>query len=72
MTTKTGLGGWGLDRITIGVAFILMLIVGIFAYLENSPLNVQEMTFLFVVSFAVVLATRWVWSWVRRARRRKT
>ena len=65
-------GRIGLDRITIGVAFILMLIAGIFAYLENSPLNVQEMVFLFVVFFAVVLAFRWVWSRVRSARWRRT
>ena len=47
---KSGQAGRvGLDRMTIGVAFLLMLIVGIFAYLENSPLSVQEMVFLFVV-----------------------
>jgi hypothetical protein len=72
-TKATGWAGrMGLDRTTIGVAFILMLIVGMFAYLENSPLNVQEMTFLFVVFFAVVLATRWIWSRVRGAKWRKT
>jgi hypothetical protein len=65
-------GRIGLDRITIGVAFLLMLIVGIFAYLENSPLNVPEMVFLFVVFFAVVLVLRWVWSRMRSARWRKT
>jgi TIR domain len=65
--------GWlRLDLATIGIVFALMLVSGTFAYLSNSPLNVQELLFLFVVFYLLVLVVRRLSGRIRRARWRKT
>jgi hypothetical protein len=59
--------GWlRLDLKTLCIVFALILATGVLAYLRNSPMNVEELLFLFVVFFAFVLAVRWLWGRFRR------
>lgn len=61
--------GWlRLDLTTLGIAFALIVVAGMIAYLANSPLNVQDLLFLLVVFYALVLAVRWLWARVPRGR----
>jgi len=71
-TAPARIGWLRLDLTTLGIAFALILVAGMFAYLANSPLNVQELLFLFVVFYALVVAVRWLWARGRSARWRKT
>lgn len=65
--------GWlKLDPTTLVITFALTLVAGMYAYLGNSQLDVQQLFFLFVVFYALVLAVRWLWARVRRRRWRKT
>ena len=61
-----------LDMTTLGSAFVLTLVAGMYAYLANMPLDIPELLFLLLVFYAVVLAVRWVWARVLGARRGRT
>lgn len=60
-----------LDMTTLGTAFALTMFAGIYAYLANVPLGPSELIFLLLVSYAVVLAMRWQWSWIKSWARRR-
>lgn len=71
-TTPARFGWLRLDVTTLGIAFALTLVAGMYAYLHNSTLGVPELLFLLTVFYALVLAVRWLWARVHRPRGRRT
>jgi hypothetical protein len=71
-TARARIGWLRRDLTTIGIAFALTLVAGMIGYLANSQLDVQELLFLLVVFYALVVAVRWLWPRIRSARWRKT
>jgi hypothetical protein len=69
--TPARIGWLGLDMTTLGTAFGLTLLAGIYWYLANLPLGVSELFFLLVVFYGLVLAARWLWARVKGARRER-
>jgi hypothetical protein len=65
------IGGIRLHLRLLGMTFILTLLAAICAYLVNSQFNVQQLLFLFVVFYALMLAVRSLWIRGRRTRWRK-
>ncbi len=64
--------GWlRLDRITLGSAVAMTLLAGMYAYLENLPLDAQQLFFLLLVFYAVVHSVRWLWVLVMKQKRRE-
>jgi len=56
-----------LNMATVGSAFALMLLAGIYSYIANVPLSAPELFFLLLVFYATVLAVRRLWlKFVRR------
>jgi hypothetical protein len=65
--------GWlKLEVPIVIIAFALTLFAGMYAYLANWQMDVQQLLFLFVVFYALMLALRWLWARVFRERWRKT
>lgn len=60
-------GLWRLNRTSLGIAVILAALSGVYAYLEDMPLEVSEELFLLVLFYAGVQAVRWAWSRSRGA-----
>jgi TIR domain-containing protein len=50
-----------LDMVTLGSAFALTLIAGMYAYLSNHQLGTDELFFVLLVFCALVLGARWLW-----------
>jgi hypothetical protein len=70
--TPARIGRLGLDMTTLGSAFGLTLVAGIYWYFVNLPLDVPELLFLLVVFYAVVVTVRWLWARMSGARRGRT
>lgn len=68
-TTHARIGWLRLDMTTLGIAFALTLVAGIYAYLVNEQLEGPELFFLLLVFYAVVLAVKWMWARVQSAGR---
>ena len=70
-TARARIGWLRLALTSLGSAFALTLVAGMIGYLANSQLH-EELLFLFVVFYTLVVAVRWLWPRVRSARWRKT
>jgi hypothetical protein len=57
----------GLDITTLAVTLGLTLMLGVYMYLANMPLNGSELLFVLVVSWVLVIALRGIWSRFKRA-----
>ena len=68
-TTKSKRTGWLPGATTLGIAFVLTLLVAISAYIVNAPLDASQLLFVLLVLYAVVLAARWLWARINTSRR---
>jgi hypothetical protein len=57
---------------TLGSAFALTLIAGMFAYLSNRQLGTEELLFLLLVFCTLVLGARWLWRRLLSGRKRSS
>jgi hypothetical protein len=57
---------------SLGIAFALTLLAGMYAYFVNAQLGVAELLFVLLVSYAVVLGVRWLWGRLNWSRRDKS
>jgi hypothetical protein len=58
-----------LDTRALGIAVLLSLLSGMYAYLEDEALNVSELVFLLAVFYVCAHVARWAWARVRSSRR---
>jgi hypothetical protein len=59
-----------LDMMTLGSAFALTLVAGMFAYLSNRQLGTEELLFVLLVFYGLVLGVRWLWHKLPSRRKR--
>lgn len=64
-STPARMSWLNLDMTTFGFAFALTVSVGIYAYLSNDQLSTDELLFVLLVSWVLVLGTRRLWSRLR-------
>lgn len=58
-----------LDAKSLAIAFVAAVLVGVYAYWVNLPLQTPELLFVLVACYGLVHAGRWVWARIKAGRK---